>query len=142
MPKVKYPIFKGLRRGQGGFTLIELLIVIAILGVIAAVVLLNVGGFMGAGKEEAANTEAHQVQTAVIAWMVANNKTSVAADTVVGPTADCTGDGAAIAAAYLMGGPLQADYIIDATGAIFDATPVTGSKWGTLVWDHDLGWHE
>ena len=62
-------------RSEGGFTLIELLVVIAILGIIAAVVILNIAEFMGSGAEEAANTEAHQVQTAVIAYMQANNVT-------------------------------------------------------------------
>ena len=55
--------------GQKGFTLIELLVVIAILGVIAAVVALNVGTFFGRGTVQAANTELHQVQTAIISLM-------------------------------------------------------------------------
>ena len=55
--------------GQKGFTLIELLVVIAILGVIAAVVALNIAGFFGRGTLQAANTELHQAQTAIIAMM-------------------------------------------------------------------------
>lgn len=54
---------------QRGFTLIELLVVIAILGVVAAVVALNVAGFFGRGTLQAANTELHQANTAVIAAM-------------------------------------------------------------------------
>jgi type IV pilus assembly protein PilA len=142
MPKVKYPIFKGLHRGQGGFTLIELLVVIAILGVIAAVVLLNVGGFMGAGAKEAANTEAHQVQTAAIAYLVANSMTSYATTFTIGPGIDDTGD--PVETAYLMGGPLQANYHIDTDGAITstDFTGITNSKWGDLEWSVAEGWHE
>ena len=60
------------KRGEKGFTLIELLIVVAILGVLAAVVIPNVGRFMGAGKSESAATELADVQTAVTAMMVDN----------------------------------------------------------------------
>lgn len=75
MPKTKYPIFKCLHRGQKGFTLIEMLIVIAILGVIAAVVVLNVGGFLGMGEKEAFCTEGDTVQAAAMAYAVAHNGT-------------------------------------------------------------------
>ena len=61
------------KRGEKGFTLIELLIVVAILGVLAAVVIPNVGRFIGRGEEEAAETELSNVQTAVIAMMTDNN---------------------------------------------------------------------
>jgi type IV pilus assembly protein PilA len=59
---------KGLRRGEKGFTLIELLIVVAILGVIAAVVIPNVGAFMGSATLNAANTEVANVKTAAVAY--------------------------------------------------------------------------
>jgi type IV pilus assembly protein PilA len=61
------------KRGEKGFTLIELLIVVAILGVLAAVVIPNVGRFIGRGEQEAADTELSNVQTAVIAMMTDNN---------------------------------------------------------------------
>ena len=60
------------KRGEKGFTLIELLIVVAILGVLAAVVIPNVGRFIGRGEDEASDTEFANVQTAVIALMVDN----------------------------------------------------------------------
>jgi len=60
------------KRGEKGFTLIELLIVVAILGVLAAVVIPNVGRFIGRGETEAAETELTNVQTAVVSMMVDN----------------------------------------------------------------------
>ncbi len=115
-------VMKGTHRGQGGFTLIELLVVIAILGIIAAVVALNIGGFFGQGKEQAANTEAHQVQTAVIAYMAQNNLSTWSG------TVD-TSSGNNTPGEYLMNpAQLQATYTI-ANGAISDATPTSTSKW-------------
>jgi len=71
--------------GQKGFTLIELLVVIAILGVIAAIVALNVAGFFGRGTLQAAKTELHQAQTAIIAAM-ADAETNV----IISPTTNTT----------------------------------------------------
>jgi type IV pilus assembly protein PilA len=60
------------KRGEKGFTLIELLIVVAILGVLAAVVIPNVGRFIGRGESEAGETEFSNVQAAVVAMMTDN----------------------------------------------------------------------
>ena len=60
------------KRGEKGFTLIELLIVVAILGVLAAVVIPNVGRFIGRGEAEAKDTEFANIQAAVHAMMVDN----------------------------------------------------------------------
>jgi type IV pilus assembly protein PilA len=67
---------KHFRYGQKGFTLIELLVVIGILGAIAAVVVPNVGKFIGRGKTEAYATELHDIQTSVMAMLV-DSKTSL-----------------------------------------------------------------
>jgi len=108
-------------KGERGFTLIELLVVVAILGIIAAVVVLNIGSFIGSGAEESANTEAHQVQTAVIAYMTASGATTFGGS--VGP-ATTTGP-----EQYLLNqARLQATYTITA-GSISAATPESGSKW-------------
>jgi type IV pilus assembly protein PilA len=61
---------KRFRYGQKGFTLIELLVVIGILGAIAAIVVPNVGRFIGRGKTESYATELHNVETSVMAMLV------------------------------------------------------------------------
>jgi len=65
------------KRGERGFTLIELLIVVAILGVLAAVVIPNVGRFIGRGETEAGKTELTNIQSAVVAMMVDNQRSTL-----------------------------------------------------------------
>jgi len=77
---------KHFRYGQKGFTLIELLVVIGILGAIAAVVVPNVGSFIGRGKTEAQATELHNVQTSLMAMLV--DSASGELDGVIAETTD------------------------------------------------------
>jgi len=120
-------------RSDSGFTLIEVMVVIAILGIVAAIVVMNIAGFSGSGAVNAANTEAHQVQSALIAYMQANNL-----DTWDGTV----GDGSEEALErYLMNpGRLQATYTIS-DGKITDAYAYPDGKWAACTWDaEEYGW--
>ncbi len=77
---------KHFRYGQKGFTLIELLVVIGILGAIAAIVVPNVGKYIGRGKTESYETELHNIQTSTMAMMV--DSLTGKLDAAVGPTSD------------------------------------------------------
>ena len=134
MRKRMMRLVRNFHRGEKGFTLIELLIVMVILGILAAVVALNVGGFLGAGEMQAANTEAHNVRVAVIAYMV--DADLVSYEGVVGPT-DASDD----CDAYLDGGEgiLKADYAVNTSEAciITEAVAIDGGWSDAIDWEDD-----
>ena len=149
---------KILHRGEKGFTLIELLVVIAILGVIAAVVALNVAGFFGEGTLQAANTELHQAQTAIIAAMatVESNNITVdytqsANDWWAGEPGVVVAHGAANAsadAATFCFGPFRAEYDVSTNsttiGAILEGNADIPGGWGDAIqWNATfMNWEE
>ena len=94
---------KHFRYGQKGFTLIELLVVIGILGAIAAIVVPNVGEFIGRGKEESYATELHNIQTSVMAMLVDDANSTLDGGTGVATTDmhDITGSDLAGTTLYL-----------------------------------------
>ena len=107
---------KRMHKGQKGLTLIELLIVVAILGIIAAVVIPNLGAFMVTGRISAANTELENVKTASLAYYAEN---------------EAWPDDSAVLNTY-MAGNLTGHYVFDtAWGWI-----ITGTLWQAqgLAW--------
>ena len=56
------------RSGEGGFTLVELLIVIVILGILAAIVVLAIGGLSGSAQTATCKSGAKTVESAEDAY--------------------------------------------------------------------------
>jgi len=136
MPKVKYPIFKSLHRGEKGFTLIELLIVVAILGIIAAVIIPNIGTFMTMGTVAAANSEAENVKTASLAYY---------ADAQIWPI-DTTSQSGNFSFTDYYAGTLKASYSFDDDGFLDGVGNSTGTGGGTtsggyngIHWENPTG---
>jgi type IV pilus assembly protein PilA len=106
---------------EEGFTLIELLIVVAILGVLAGVVIPNVGAFVKTGTLNAANMELENVKTASVAYYAENEVWP--SDTSVMTT--------------LISGTPKATYTFDTvTGYVIG---VSGVTWSGIVWSAPPG---
>jgi prepilin-type N-terminal cleavage/methylation domain-containing protein len=118
---VKEKFMKGLQRGEKGFTLIELLIVIAILGIIAAIVAPSGAGLMTSGRLNAAQTEAENVKTAAAGYVGEYGEWPDSSDDV---GFFFEGDSDALKATYHFGG----DGIIDS---------VSDQEWEGIHWDVD-----
>ena len=117
------------KRGEKGFTLIELLIVVAILGVLAAVVIPNVGRFVGKGETEAGKTELANIQTAVISMMTDNGISTLPQFVVEG---GATSNMAAFPDPNSICGEVAGKYK-DVNGTLFTAS----DKPGYLLYAHD-----
>ncbi len=151
-------LLKVFKHGEKGFTLIELLVVVAILGILAAVVIPNVMGMMGSGRIEAANTEAHDLEIAVLACMVKNNVFSLTAGDVGpegGDVETATGNVSDIPELIqpnvpagqeitdYVNGLLHGVYTIGTDGAITGAIAADHGKWVDLTYDPGVDeWQE
>src|SRR5512136_313097 len=107
--------------GEKGLTLIELLIVIAILGIIAAVIIPNIAGFMVSGRIAAANDELANVRTGALGYYagVGNN---------TWPT-----NSSVLASTGYLSGTLKAAYGFDSYGWIVTGDPNIAGGWGDTI---------
>ena len=124
MKRILRRVGKAFRYGEKGFTLIELLIVVAILGILAAVIIPNVTAFMATGNLNAANTEVENVKTAALAYYADNSAWPATSAALAAGTTP-----------YLSGTP-KAVYTFDTgNGWITTAAmPGPGGSWSNITW--------
>ena len=73
---------------QGGFTLVELLLVVAILGILATVAIMNVGGMSDEAREKATRTSIGAIEQAARMFEIRTGKYPDSIDQLTQPLGD------------------------------------------------------
>lgn len=82
-----------MRNKKKGFTLVELIVVIAIIGVLAAIIVPTTLHFVNQGREEAANTELTEIKNAVNTGLTGGGACTPAGIKAILDAASITGTG-------------------------------------------------
>lgn len=106
-----------MKKKEAGFTLIELLIVIAIIGILAAIAIPNLLNAVQRGKQKRSMSDMRTMATAVEAYAVDNN---------VYPSGQCTGKFTAVTVA------LQ-DTSLSVLAPTYIANPVKKDGWSNFL---------
>lgn len=107
---------------EQGFTLTELLIVVAILGILVAVVLPNFVGLLGGAKTNANATELSIIQTAVDAKLANTSASTTTAIAVATTDMTTAAGGFGLAPTYMRGTVTRCPYTVDTTGKVTQGT--------------------
>jgi len=107
---------------EKGFTLTELLIVVAILGILVAVVLPNFVGLLGTSKTSAGAAELRIVQTAVDAKLANTSASTTTAITTATSDMTTAAGGFSLTPTYMRSTATHGTYTVDATGQVTQAS--------------------
>ncbi len=109
-------------KSEAAFTLTEVLIVLAILGILVAVVLPNFVGLLSRPNTNSAAAELNIVQTAVDAKMAATNATTTTAVTTATTDMTMAAGGFGLAPTYMRSNATHGTYTLDTTGKVTQAS--------------------
>jgi type II secretion system protein G len=112
-----------MKKRESGFTLIELLIVIAIIGILAAIAIPNLLNAVQRGKQKRTMSDMRTMATAVEAYAVDNN---------FYPSGDCTGKFTAITT-------VMNDSSLSVLSPTYIANPVRRDGWSKFMYYNTQG---